>query len=156
MTRTRLLQTLIILLIVALLPLQALALPLMAGEAAAEAPEFAHLRWPLLALAEFMLLVADVLAAALLKLVALAARDQVFSRPALVWVNLLIAALWTETAAVLPWLFVLGAVTHGPPGAGVICLLALVAGAAAALTVAVLRSLLLKATAQREELAEVI
>ncbi|MDR3359370.1 MAG: DUF2975 domain-containing protein [Bifidobacteriaceae bacterium] len=156
MISLRLTQALIIFLMAALAPIQVLVMPLAAADMAQSAPEFAHLRWPLLVLAEFMMLVADALLVALLKLVALTARRAVLSRLAVRWVDLLIAALWVETAAVAPWLAVVGWVTHGPPGASLVCLLALVAGTAAALIVTAMKDLLIQATTQADELAAVI
>ncbi|MDR1635150.1 MAG: DUF2975 domain-containing protein [Bifidobacteriaceae bacterium] len=156
MKRARFVQTLIGLLIAILAPIQILALPGLAAATAESAPEFAHLRWPLLILAEFMLLVADLTLVALAKLVGMAMRGTVFSGRALLWVNVIIAALWVGTAAVLPWLAVLGWVTHGPPGATFIALAAVIAGTAAALIVTVMKSLLIRATAQADELAEIV
>jgi hypothetical protein len=156
MVAMRLLQGLIVFLMVALLPFQVLVIPLMADAMAESAPEFAHLQWPLLVLTEFMLLVADVALVALIRLVAMTAQRKVFSRAAVQWVNVIIAAIWTETGALLPWLAVLGFVTKGPPGASLICLIGLVAGVAAALIVTAMKALLIQATAQADELAEVI
>ncbi|MDR2565361.1 MAG: DUF2975 domain-containing protein [Bifidobacteriaceae bacterium] len=154
--RTRLLLFLIGLLAVILAPIQVLALPWMAAVVAESAPEFAALRWPLLALAEFMLIIADLFLLALGRLVAMAGRGVVFSRRAAFWVNQLIACLWVETAAIIPWLAVLGLVTHGPPGASAVCVVGLIAGTAAALVVSVMKALLVQATEQADELAEIV
>ncbi|MDR2379275.1 MAG: DUF2975 domain-containing protein [Bifidobacteriaceae bacterium] len=156
MTKTRLARALIILLMALMAPCQVFVVPLIAAEAAQSAPEFAHLRWPLLILAEFMMAVADLAGLALVKLASMAARGVVFSGAAARWVDVVVIALWVETAAVLPWLWVSLFATKGPPGAAAACLIALPAGAAGALVVSTMKALLVQATSQADELAEVI
>lgn len=156
MVGLRLSQALIVFLMAVLLPIQALVLPLVAADMAETAPEFAYLRWPLLVLAELMLLVADAVLIALIRLVSMTARRSVFSHAAVRWVNVAIAGLWAESAAVLPWLAVLVFVTKGPGVATIMCLIGLAAGVTAALIVTAMKALLVQATGQSEELAEVV
>jgi hypothetical protein len=145
-----------VLLIALLVPVQCLVLPLVASESAAEAPEFAYLRWPMLALSEVMLLIGDVFLIALMRLLGMVRRREVFTSAADWWASALVASLWAETAGAAGWLAVLIFATSGPPGATIGAIALLLAGTVAALTVSAMRALLAQATAQADELAAVI
>jgi hypothetical protein len=136
--------------------IQGLILPVAAAEMAATAPEFAFLRWPLLILAEFMLLVADVVLIALIGLLSLVRRRVIFSRRALWRVNLIIGGIWAEVVCCLGWVWVLVFVTGGPPLLTLMAIVVLVAGPVAAIGVTAMRGLLTQATAQADELSAVI
>ncbi|MDR1387088.1 MAG: DUF2975 domain-containing protein [Propionibacteriaceae bacterium] len=156
MLTTRLPQGLIILLMALVAPIQIVLLPSMSREMARAAPEFAHLRWPLLALSETMLLLADVVLVAVLGLLGLVARQILFSGRSVGWVDLLRGAIWAEAACLVIWLAVLWFATGGPPAATIAAALGLLAAVTVALVVTALKALLLRATAQSDELAGVI
>lgn len=131
--------------------------PTLAGEIAAGEPELSWLRWPVLTVV--VLAIAGVQAGlvALWVLLAMVESDSVFSPRAFRWVDVIIVAAVLDTVLVLGLnLFLTFRVQVGPP-AVVLGLVALATcGAAFALLMGVMKSLLRKASAVTLELSEVI
>lgn len=74
-------------LLLALLGVAAVTLWFLAAEMAAQAPEAAHLRWPVLALSWVVLAQAGIFLLVLWRLASLVSRDTIFDPASLKWVN---------------------------------------------------------------------
>lgn len=140
-----------------LLLIQTVALPLTAHDLAVDAPEFAYLRVPLLVVCIAGLACVQAVLVCTWRLLTMTSDGEVFSDDARPWVDAIIVSLvvgcvlWVGTGL---WL-------GSEPGVGpiTVILAPIVAGAAsgaAALLMSVMKMLLVQATAQSVELAEVV
>ena len=132
-------------------------LPAIAGEIVAEDSSFAPLHVPYMAAAIAAIACGEAVIVAVWQLLGLAERGAVFSGQALRWVDVATIALTTAFALTLT----VTIHASSTPNVGPITVLLLLAGIAVAeatviLLLVVLRSLLVAATADRDELAAVI
>ncbi|MBW3087785.1 DUF2975 domain-containing protein [Bifidobacterium sp. 82T24] len=151
------LKVLLALIEVGALACQAVLLPVLAAECAADDPAHAYLRVPYLALSIAIIACFEAAVVAVWRLLSMTGAGVVFSRAAFLWVD---AIIW---CAVLAALLTLALLVHaafiagvGPLGLLGALFAALLGETAAALLMVVMRGLLGKATDQREELEAVI
>ena len=138
-----------------LLVFQTLSLPGQFRYMAQEHPEDADLRWPLTAIAVFLVLCVQVVVVATWKLLGLVSADRIFTRDSLVWVNAIlgaIAAAWLVLLAIFLWV----GFQADDPGVPMLLFLLLVAGAVLGLLMIVMRALLRQATTLRTDMDAVI
>jgi DUF2975 family protein len=122
---------------------------------AQEHPEDADLRWPLTAIAVFLVLCVQVVVVATWKLLGLVSADRIFTRDSLVWVNAILGALaaaWLVLLAIFLWV----GFQADDPGVPMLLFLLLVAGAVLGLLMVVMRALLRQATTLRTDMDAVI
>ena len=150
-----LLRVLLVLLFGILVVLQTLSLPGQFSHMAEVSPELAHLRWPLTAIAVFLVLCAQVVVVSTWKLLTLVIEGRVFSDEAFVWVNGIVAAL----AGVWLVLVVGGAylaIGADDPSTPLLLLFLSTVLTIVTLLMLVMRSLLRQATSLRSDLEAVI
>lgn len=151
-----LLRILLGMLFAALVVGQVMSVPGQFAHMAQESPELAYLKWPLTAFGVLELLCMEVVVVCTWKLLALVKDDRIFSERSMVWVD---AIVWAIVAAwiLLFVVFAYFAVTRGiDPGLPMLVMVILVAGAALALLMVVLRTLLHQATRLRTDMEGVI
>lgn len=140
-----------------LLLAQTVILPWMARDMAVDAPEFSFLQVPLLVVLIVDLACVQAVLACTWPLLTLTRRGEVFSDGARPWVDAIIVALAAGCVLGIGTGFWLSSVPGvGPITVIVAPVLAGVASGAAALLMTVMRSLLVKATENRTELAGVV
>lgn len=150
-----LLQAALVLLFLLLVMLQWFSFPGQFAHVAREHPDEAHLRWPLTFFTGIEILCIQVVVVCTWRLLGMVRQDVIFTRQALRWVDVIIAALgtaWVLAAAGSLWA-VWGA---DDPGAPLLLFVILLVAAAFSLVVVVMRELLRQAAGLRTELAEVI
>jgi hypothetical protein len=149
------LRIFLVLLFGLLVLLQTMSFPGQFAHMAEVSPQDAHLRWPLTALAAFLLLCAEVVVVATWKLLSLVKRDRIFSPSSLVWVDAIvyaIAAGWLVITGI--WLWV--GFTADDPGVPLLLGVVVIGLTVFGLLVVVLRALLRQATALRTDMDAVI
>ncbi len=134
---------------------QTLSLPGQFAYMAKESPDDAHLRWPLTAVAVFLVLCAQVVIVSTWKLLGLVQKDRIFSNAAFVWVD---AILWAIATGWLVLVGLLGFVGFNAddPGMPMLLFLLVMAVAVVGLLMVVMRALLRQATALRTDMEAVI
>ena len=153
---TALLRIVLVILMLGALLFQALV-PVAAGEAAREYPEFAHLEVPYSVLTIAAVACGEVVLVIVWRLLSMVASGAIFNRGALRWVDGMTLALGLATALVAGTaVHLIGIEQTGGPVLALGLLGATVIGIAAVLTLVVLRGLLVSAVAHHDELAEVI
>ena len=140
---------------VSLVLAQVVVLPWLVGQSAAEWPELAPLRLPLLGVAVAELLCVQVVIWCTWELLTLVEEDRIFSESAFGWVNAILGAVATA------WLLLFGTLLAVNdlwrlPGLALGLLLMLVAEAVLGLLMVVMRALLRQATTLRADLEAVI
>lgn len=155
-TTLRLLTTLLAAILLGVLATQVLLLPWLASVMAQDAPEFAGLRRPVLALAVLVLACVEVALVAVWRLLGRIGDERIFSPTSTRPVMAITAAVVTATVLVAALTWVLSSAGAMPPLLFLILVAATVCGTALTLLMVVLRRLLLTATHDRTELAEVI
>lgn len=138
-----------------LLMLQTFSFPGQFAYMAREHPDQAHLRWPLTALAAFMLLCVEVVVVSIWKLLSLTRSDRIFSEAAFTWVNAILAAIgaaWVALVGIFLWV----GFNADDPGVPLLLFLMVVAVAVVGLLILVMRALLRQATSLRTDLEAVI
>jgi hypothetical protein len=134
---------------------QTLSLPGQFRYMAEQHPEDADQRWPLTAIAVFLVLCVQVVVVATWKLLGLVSSDRIFTPSSLVWVDAIIgaiAAAWLVLLGIFVWV----GFHADDPGAPMLLLLILVAGAVLGLLIVVMRALLRQATTLRTDMDAVI
>jgi len=134
---------------------QTLSLPGQFAYMARESPHDAYLRWPLTAVAVFLVLCVEVVVVATWKLLSLVESDRIFTETSFAWVNAIvgaIAAAWLVLAGVFLYI----GLHADDPGGPMVLLLLLVGLTVVGLLMVVMRALLMKATALRTDLEAVI
>lgn len=134
---------------------QTLSLPGQFRHMAQEHPEDAHLRWPLTAIAVFLVLCVQVVVVATWKLLDLVSSDKIFTQASLVWVDAIIgaiAAAWLVFCGIFLWV----GFQADDPGVPMLLFLLLVGGAVLGLLMVVMRALLRQATTLRTDMEGVI
>lgn len=150
------LRILLAMLFAALLLGQVMSIPGQFAYMAQESPDVAYLRWPLTAFGVLELLCMQVVVVSTWKLLTLVKDDRIFTEKSLVWVD---AIVWAVVAAwvLLFVVFTYLAITFGiDPGLPTLVMVILVAGAALALLLVVMRALLHQATRLRTDMDGVI
>ena len=134
---------------------QVLSLPGQFAHMAKESPEDAHLRWPLTAIAVFLVLCVQVVVVSTWQLLTLVKDDRIFSDASQKWVN---AIVWAIGAAwvVLTGLFLWVGFQADDPGAPMLMFLMLTGLTVLGLLMVVLRALLRRATALHTDMQAVI
>ena len=148
-----------ILLLLALLPILALqlgVLPWLSGALAETHPAEAFLRWPLLVLSVLGLACVEVGIICTIRLLGFTRRGEVFSLPAVGWVNGIIAAFLMASTVCLITLVLESVTVGGPFLFSLMLLMGIAGGIGMALLMAVMRSLLVQATTLRLEMEAVI
>jgi hypothetical protein len=134
---------------------QTLSFPGQFAHMAAESPEQAYLRWPMTAVAIFVLLCVQIVIVSTWKLLTLVKHDRIFTAASLAWVDVIvwaIAAGW----AVLLGVFLYVGFTADDPGAPLLLFLIVVGVTVLGLLMVVMRALLRQATTLRTDMEAVI
>lgn len=151
-----LLRILLVLAFAALLMLQTFSLPGQFAYMAEQSPEFAYLRWPLLAFSVVELVCVQVVIVCTWRLLTMVKDDRIFSERSLMWVDVII---WAIAVA---WVLLLGVFLYfviaiaDDPGLPVLLMVILLAGAVLGLLMVVMRALLRQATTLRSDMEAVI
>lgn len=138
-----------------LLVFQVMSLPGQFAHMARESPDQAYLRWPLTAVAVFLVLCVQVVVVATWRLLTMVKKDRIFTEASLRWVD---AIVWAVGAA---WLVLLGiflwvGFNADDPGVPLLLFLLLVGVAVIGLLIMVMRALLRQATTLRTDMDSVI
>lgn len=150
------LRALLIVALLVVVALQLAVLPWLSGVVAAEMPDAAFLRWPLLALSILGLACVDVGILCTIRLLGFTRRGDVFSALALRWVDGIIASLLAGSVVCLATVTYQASAVGGPLLFSLMLLMGIVGGVGMALLMIVMRSLLVQATTLRLEMAAVI
>jgi hypothetical protein len=150
-----LLRFFMVILFAVLVVFQTLSLPGQFAHMAKENPEDAHLRWPLTAIAVFMVLCVQVVVVSTWKLLTLVQKGRIFSEVAFVWVNAIIAAVGA-TWAVLVGIFLWVGFQADDPGVPMLLFLLLAGLTVFGLLMIVMRALLRQATELQTDMEAVI
>ncbi len=149
------LRALLVLLFAVLVFFQVVSLPAEFAGMAQEVPDLAHLRWPLTAVAVFLVLCVQVVIVCTWQLLTLVKDDRIFTDDALTWVDAIVAAIagaWVVLAGVSLWVAVTAEDPAVPLMVGLLDMGVTVLG----LLMVVMRALLRRATTLRNDLEEVI
>jgi Protein of unknown function (DUF2975) len=149
------LRAFLVLLFAILVVLQTLSFPGQFRYMAQQNPEEAHLRWPLTAVAVFLVLCVQVVVVSTWKLLSRVKNDRIFSETSLVWVDAIvwaIAAAWVVLAGLFLWV----GFQADDPGAPLLLFLVVVGVAVLGLLMVVMRALLRQATTLRTDMEAVI
>ncbi len=149
------LRVFLVLLFGILVMLQTFSLPGQFAHMAEESPDMAYLRWPLTAVAVFLVLCVQVVVVSTWKLLTLVRNDSIFSDASLTWVNAIVGAI------VAAWVVLLGVFLYAgfrasDPGLPLLLFLLLVGVAVLGLLMVVMRALLRQATTLRTDMQAVI
>jgi len=155
-TTIRALRALLATIFLGVLATQTALLPWFAAVMAQDAPEFADLRLPVLVLAVLILACVEVALVAIWRLLGRVGDGRIFTANSDRPVVAIIGAVVTATVLVAALTWVLGSAGAMPPLLGLVLVATTVCGGALTLLMVVLRRLLLTATQDRAELAEVI
>ncbi|GAA4519830.1 hypothetical protein GCM10023160_04170 [Brachybacterium paraconglomeratum] len=136
--------------------LQLGVLPWLSGVLAADLPDEAHMRWPILLLAIAGLACVEVALVCTLRLLGITRRDEVFASGSLRFVDGIIGAFLAASAVCVATLVYQSFTVGGPPAWTLLLLLGAIAGIGMGLLMGVMRTLLVQATRLREEMEAVI
>src|SRR3569833_1393723 len=151
----RALRVFLVVLFGVLVVFQTLSLPGGIAYHAQQNPHDAPLRWPLTAIAVFLVLCVQVVLVATWQLLTLVKKDRIFTTASLKWVDLIvwaIAAAWLVFAGMLPF----PGSTPDDPGMPMLLFLVTVGITVLGLVMVVMRALLRQATSLRTDLEAVI
>jgi len=149
-------KALIAMLFVALLAIQFWVVPELAHGMAHLAPEFAHLEIPGIVLVGLLIVCVEAILVCLWRLLTMVARREIFAGRAFAWVDAIIVAIAAAVALVVIGSGMISTAQAGSPITLILAVLAVIGGTCAAMVVAVMRSLLHRATALEREMAEVV
>lgn len=155
------LRILLVLAFAFLLLLQVLSLPGDTADDVRNAPEAAHLLWPMLVVAELVVLCFQVVNVCTWRLLTMVEKDRIFSHASLAWVDRIVwsfVTAWSLFAGLAIYLtaFIYFTPRLRDPGMPIMLFGIALIGAVLVLLVVVLRALLRQATTLRTELEEVI
>lgn len=153
---TVVIKALTVIAFVLILLVQVFLIPEAAQSSAVMYPVFAYLAVPGIIGCVAVLACVQVVLVCVWRLVDLASAGRIFSGRALVWVDVIIGAIWAAVALVLIGEISLVMIGAAPPFAFWATVIAVVFGAGTALVVGILRALLRQATTLRSELEEVV
>ncbi|MEU7783185.1 DUF2975 domain-containing protein [Amycolatopsis sp. NPDC049159] len=149
------LRVFLVVLFAVLVVFQTMSLPGGIAYNTSQNPHDANLRWPLTAIAVFLVLCVEVVLVATWKLLTLVKKDRIFTTASLRWVDVIVwavAAVWLVFAGML--LFV--GFNADDPGMPMLLFLVTVAITVFWLLMVVMRALLRQATALRSDMEAVI
>lgn len=146
----------LVVLLLGMLVVQALVLPAMAADSAAQAPEIAYLRWPYLVASITVVACVQLAVLCVWRLLGFVQEGSIFSDRAFTWVDRIIGATVVATVLVLAMTAYLTAINMIPPGLLILLGGAVVGGTSLALLLLVMRALLVRATGLEADLREVI
>ena len=134
---------------------QVMIVPGSLADMAQNAPEKAHLRWPLFVIWEFWLVCVQVVIVSTWKLLTMVQRDRIFSEGAFAWVD---AIVWAVAAA---WVVLFGVSIYlglnaDDPPVPLLLSFMLLGGAVLGLLMVVMRALLRQATELRTDMDAVV
>lgn len=153
---TVVIKALTVIAFVLILLVQVFLIPEAAQSSAVMYPIFAYLAVPGIIGCVAVLACVQVVLVCVWRLVDLASAGRIFNGRALVWVDVIIGAIWAAVALVLIGEVSLVMIGAAPPFAFWATVIAVVFGAGTALVVGILRALLRQATTLRNELEEVV
>lgn len=144
-----------------LIVIQGMSLPGDFAHDLQQAPETAHLLWPIFLVAELGVLVVQVVIVCIWKLLTMVRKDRIFSAASMTWVNVIV---WTFIAG---WVLLAGLATYitaviyftpeiRDPGIPMVLFGMVLIGAVFVLLVVIMRALLRQATTLRSDMEEVI
>lgn len=136
--------------------LQVVGLPWTSGVMAAEMPDEAFMRWPILILSILGLACVQVGLVCTFQLLGFTRRDEVFSLRALRWVDGIIGASLAGSVVCLVTIVYQSFTVAGPFLFALLLILGVAVGIGMALLMSVMRSLLVQATTMRSEMDAVI
>ncbi|WP_222195017.1 DUF2975 domain-containing protein [Modestobacter italicus] len=149
------LRVFLVVLFVLLVVLQTVSLPGEFAQQAQESPQDAHLRWPLTAVAVFLVLCVQVVVVATWKLLTLVEDDRIFSDASSAWVDAIVravAAAWVVLTGVTLW----SGFRADDPAVPILLVLTWSGVTVLGLLMVVLRALLRQATTLRTDMEAVI
>lgn len=149
------LRVFLVLLFGILVVFQTLSLPGQFRHMAQEAPDLAYLRWPMTAIAVFLVLCVQVVIVATWKLLGMVKNDRIFTHASLVWVDTIVWAIAAAWVVLVGLLLYVG-FTGDDPGAPMLLFLVSVGVAVVGLLMIVMRALLRQATTLRTDMEAVI
>lgn len=149
------LRVFLVVLFAVLLLFQVMSLPGQFRYMAEQDPDMAYLRWPLTAITIFWVLCIQVVVVSTWKLLTLVQKDRIFSKGALVWVDVILGAI-VAAWAVLGGASLYVAFTADDPGVPLLIFLFDVIVTVAGLLMVVMRALLRRATDLRTDMDAVI
>lgn len=151
------LKTLICVIFIGAVGIQAIYLPELAGQMAQTYAEVGYLRIPFLVLAIAVIACAEVVMVCIWKLLSMVAKQSIFTLTAFKYVNTIIAMLVVGTALLAgTHAYLMLVIRANPPAVALLLIGGTVGGAALALLVVVMRGLLQKASRLEHDLAEVV
>lgn len=153
---TTVLRVVILAAVVIILVVQVLLLPWLSGQVAADLPDEAYMRWPILTLAVLGLLCVQVALVCTERLLSFVRREAVFTASALPWVNGIIAAFLAGGVVCLATLGYQELTVSGPPLWSFVLLAGVVGGIGLAMLMWVMRTLLEQAIEMSAEIDVVI
>ncbi len=136
--------------------LQLVGLPWASGELAAELPDEAFMRWPILILSIIGLACVQAGLVCVFQLLGFTRKGEVFSPRALRWVNGIIGASLAGSVVCLATMIYQSFTVGGPFLFALLLVLGVLVGIGMALLVSVMRTLLVQATTLRSEMEAVI
>lgn len=134
---------------------QTLSFPGQFAHMARENPQDAHLRWPLTAIAVFVILCVQVVVVSTWQLLTLVKNDRIFTPASLRWVDAIVAAIaavWVVLAGIFLWV----GFQADDPGAPMMLFFMTVGLAVIGMLMVVMRELLRQATTLRTDMEAVI
>ncbi|WP_326943925.1 DUF2975 domain-containing protein [Amycolatopsis sp. NBC_01307] len=149
------LRVFLVVLFAVLVVFQTLSLPGGIAYTTSQNPHDASLRWPLTAIAVFLVLCVEVVLVATWKLLTLVKKDRIFTSGALKWVD---AIVWAVVAAwvVFAGMLIFVGFNADDPGMPMVLFLATVGITVIGLLMVVMRALLRQATTLRTDMEAVI
>jgi hypothetical protein len=149
------LRVFLVLLFGILVVFQTMSLPGQIAYMASQSPRDAHLRWPLTAIAVFLVLCAEVVVVCTWQLLTLVKKDRIFTQASLRWVD---GIVWAIAAAwlVLGGMLVVVLLNADDPGMPMLLLLLTLGVTVVGLLMVVMRALLRQATTLRTDMEAVI
>jgi Protein of unknown function (DUF2975) len=138
-----------------LVVLQTLSFPGQFAYLAEVSPDRAYLRWPLTAVAVFLVLCVEVVIVATWRLLSLVKKDRIFSEASLVWVDAIVWAIVAGWAVLLGGLVWVG-LGADDPGTPLLLFVVVVGVTVLGLLMVVMRALLRRATTLRTDMDAVI
>lgn len=153
----RVLRVVLAVMFVAMLLGQVIALPWLAHVMAADYPEVAHIKVPMLVVAIVTIACGQAFVVCVWRLLGMVQRDSIFAEQAFAWVDRMIAAILVACALVLGvFVYMSFVLQWQQPGLALVELASVVGGLFLVLLLVVMRGLLRKATTLQADMAEVI
>lgn len=150
------LRAMIVALLGLLVLVQAVMIPGIAAETAAQYPEFAHLEIPGVIAAVLFLALVEIVLVCVFALLSLVRTDRIFSPRSFHWVDIIIGALLAAAVVLAGSLVILTGADAATPSIMVLAVFGVIVSLSLALLVSVMRGLLRKALQLEQDLSEVV